>query len=130
LTPSIAALPFCALGPYPAQTAIKTTAYSAQKGADVPIDSLTAVGGGTRSLFWVSLIATLFDTEISIPEQGDIAACLGAARMAQAAMYPAQRATILERENTITAVAHPLPSLRDALLERYDRHRALPFSVV
>lgn len=105
-------------------------AYTAQKAANVPIVSLTAVGGGTRSLFWVSLIATLFDTEISVPEQGEIAACLGAARMAQSAVHPAERDMILSRENTTKAVARPIAALKSNLLERYDRHRSLPFSLV
>lgn len=105
-------------------------AYTAQKAANVPITSLSAVGGGTRSLFWVSLIATLFDTEISLPEQGEIAACLGAARMAQSAVYPAQRDMILSRRNPTKAVARPIASLQNDLLERYQQHRALPFSVV
>lgn len=104
-------------------------AYTAQKAADVPIDTLAAVGGGTRSLFWVSLIATLFDTEISIPQQGEISACLGAARMAQAAADPAGRAAILSRKNPSKAVARPSAPLRAALLERYEQHRALPFSI-
>jgi xylulokinase len=104
-------------------------AYTAQKAADVPIDTLAAVGGGTRSLFWVSLIATLFDTEISIPQQGEISACLGAARMAQAAADPAGRAAILLRKNPSKAVARPSAPLRAALLERYEQHRALPFSI-
>lgn len=104
-------------------------AYCAQKAAHVPITSLTAVGGGTRSLFWVSLIATLFDAEIVIPEQGEIAACLGAARMAQSAVQPADRDMILSRQNPTKAVVQPTASLQSSLLERYHRHRALPFSV-
>lgn len=104
-------------------------AYTAQKAAQVPIDTIAAVGGGTRSLFWVSLIATLFDTEINIPEQGDISACLGAARMAQAAVDPANRDAILSRRNKTKATAIPVASLRDSLLERYQQHRTLPFSV-
>jgi len=104
-------------------------AYTAQRAAEVPIESLTAVGGGTRSLFWVSLIATLFDTEITVPQQGDIAACLGAARLAQAAVTPELRDFILTRENASIATAYPIASLKEQLLERYQRHRALPFSV-
>lgn len=104
-------------------------AYTAQKAAEVPIETLAAVGGGTRSLFWVSLIATLFDTEIAIPHQGDIAACLGAARMAHAAVSPDHQSSILSRKNATMAVAQPVTSLREQLLERYQRHRALAFSV-
>jgi len=104
-------------------------AYLAQKAVQVPIETLAAVGGGTGSLFWVSLIATLFDTEIAIPQQGDIAACLGAARLAQAAVNPEHRDSILAKRNATKAMAYPMTSLRPQLLERYQRHRALPFSV-
>ena len=104
-------------------------AYTAQKAADVPIDTLAAVGGGTRSVFWVALIATLLDTEISIPEQGEISACLGAARMAQAAVNPNERDLILSRKNKAKTVARPLTHLRASLLERYEWHRALPYSL-
>lgn len=104
-------------------------AFAAQKAAHVPIDTLAAVGGGTRSVFWVSLIATLFDTEISIPEQGEISACLGAARLAQAAVHPAQRDQILTRTNEVRATALPIQSLREVLLERYQWHRQMPFTV-
>jgi len=104
-------------------------AFEAQRAANVPIDTIAAVGGGTRSLFWVSLIATLLDTEIAVPQQGDIAACLGAARMAQAAVNPAERDTILSRTNATMATANPIPTLKEQLFERYQRHRNLPFSV-
>ncbi|MFK7876954.1 MAG: xylulokinase [Paracoccaceae bacterium] len=104
-------------------------AYCAQNAANVPITSLTAVGGGTRSLFWVSLIATLFDEEIVIPEQGEISACLGAARMAQSAVEPADRDLILARQNPTKAVVQPVLSLQNDLFERYQHHRALPFSL-
>jgi len=103
-------------------------AFEAQKAANVPIDQLSAVGGGTRSLFWVSLIATLFDTEITIPEQGDIAACLGAARLAQTALMPEQLDLILSRANATKATAYPIASLQEELLDRYQHHRALPFN--
>ena len=104
-------------------------AYIAQKAANVPIDLIAAVGGGTRSVFWVSLIATLFDKEISIPEQGEIAACLGAARMAHAAADPVHRDAILSRKNKAKAIARPVAPLREHLIDRYQQHRALPFTV-
>ena len=55
-------------------------AYQAQRASDVPIHDIQAVGGGTRSAFWLELVATLLETTISVPKSGDIAACLGAAQ--------------------------------------------------
>lgn len=103
--------------------------FLAQKAARVPVDEIQAVGGGTRSMFWVSLIATLMDTEIGVPEQGDISACLGAARMAQVAVDPTSRDQILRQQAPQRDVARPLKSLRAALLDRFDAHRQLPFDL-
>ena len=103
-------------------------AYEAQRSSGVPIDTIQAVGGGTRSEFWVSLVATLLDTAITIPEQGDISACLGAARMAMCARTPDATDEILARQPGTRATVHPRPELREALLSRYGGHRALPFT--
>ena len=97
--------------------------------AGVSISDIKAIGGGTRSLFWVSLMATLFDTDVHIPERGEISACLGAARLAQAAVYPAQRDTILSREPVQSDVISPIVGIRDILLERFDAFRRLPFTI-
>lgn len=104
-------------------------AYEAQKASGVPITSIRAVGGGARSPFWVGLIATLFGTSIAVPRQGDIAACLGAARLAAAAIDPANAPAILERETENVRVIEPKHAMRDVLLARFDAHRTLPFGL-
>jgi len=100
----------------------------AQVAAGVPVEEITAVGGGTRSAFWVTLMATLFDRPIALPRDGGIAACLGAARLARAAAYPLEREAILERLPAMTAVIEPEGSLRTALTERHAAFRTLPFA--
>jgi xylulokinase len=45
------------------------------------IDSLVAVGGGSRSDYWLQVIATALDHPLSIPEAGDFGAAFGAARL-------------------------------------------------
>ena len=45
------------------------------------IDSLIAVGGGSRSDYWVHAIATALDLPVDLPEAGDFGAALGAARL-------------------------------------------------
>ena len=101
--------------------------YRAQCAAKVPIDTLQAVGGGTRSRLWMELIATLLATEIVIPQDGDIAACLGAARMAHAAIAPSEAHTILQRTPTPETRFEPQDKLAPILAERFERHRALDF---
>ncbi|MCV2888358.1 xylulokinase [Ruegeria aquimaris] len=49
-------------------------------GADLP--RLLAIGGGTRSRYWVELLATVLGLPLDLPEQGDFGAALGAARLA------------------------------------------------
>ena len=100
----------------------------AQLSVGVPIDDIMAIGGGTRSTFWTALMATLFDRQIAVPTDGSIAACLGAARLAQAATTPTDRNTILARRpNTITTV-EPATAWREALLDRFEAYRNLPFT--
>ncbi len=42
---------------------------------------LIAVGGGSRSRYWLSVIATVLGTPIAVPEDGDFGAAFGAARL-------------------------------------------------
>ena len=46
------------------------------------IESLIAVGGGARSDYWLSAIATALDVPVRIPEAGDFGGAFGAARLA------------------------------------------------
>lgn len=101
---------------------------SAQRAAGVPVSAIQAVGGGTRSLFWVSIMATLFDAEVSVPESGDVSACLGAARLAHAAVVSDGRDAILARLPVSRAVVSPVAGMREALMARYRAYRALPFT--
>lgn len=49
------------------------------------IERLTAVGGGARSDYWLSLIASVLDTPVDRPVSGDFGGAFGAARLAQMA---------------------------------------------
>ena len=102
--------------------------YNAQRAAGVPIATIHAVGGGTRSNFWVALMATLFDTEVIIPENGDISACLGAARLSHAATDPAERDSILARQPSAFRTVSPFAKMRNVLMERFHAFRQLPFA--
>ena len=45
-------------------------------------DSLLAVGGGSKSDFWLSTLANVLGTAIHIPKNGEFGAAMGAARLA------------------------------------------------
>ncbi|MEO0653756.1 MAG: xylulokinase [Pseudomonadota bacterium] len=49
------------------------------------IDSLLAVGGGSRSDYWLRAIATALNTAIDVPVAGDFGGAFGAARLAMMA---------------------------------------------
>ena len=49
------------------------------------IGSLLAVGGGARSDYWLALMASVLDTEITRPVAGDYGGAFGAARLAMMA---------------------------------------------
>jgi xylulokinase len=50
-----------------------------------PPRRLIAVGGGARSRYWLSVIATVLDLPIAVPAGGDFGAAFGAARLGLAA---------------------------------------------
>lgn len=46
------------------------------------LDRLLAIGGGTGSLYWVELLATILNMPIDLPEASEFGAALGACRLA------------------------------------------------
>ena len=60
-------------------------AVEAQESAGVPVERLAAVGGGSRSRFWVRLLASALGRPLDLPAQANLAAPLGAARLAAVA---------------------------------------------
>lgn len=54
---------------------------AALQSAGTQIERLVAVGGGSRSRYWVRAIATALDVPVDVPVQGDFGAAFGAARL-------------------------------------------------
>jgi xylulokinase len=54
---------------------------SALQAAGTQIDALIAVGGGSRSQYWLGLLANILNIPINVPEDGDFGAGFGAARL-------------------------------------------------
>ncbi len=84
------------------------------------IDHLLAVGGGSRSDYWVSAIATALDTPVALPVAGDFGGAFGAARLGimAATGAGAEIATLPVIARTI----EPDPRLRGAFDEGHARH--------
>jgi len=95
----------------------------ALKGTDTNLTRLLAVGGGTRSPYWVETLATVLGVSLDIPDKGEFGAALGAARLAMTATGADISAVM-----TAPPIAHTIDPRRD-LTEAYDasyaRYRAL-----
>ncbi len=64
--------------------ALKDNLAALQK-AGTNLDSITAVGGGSKSKYWLKLIATILNIPVSLPKDGEFGAAFGAARLAMLA---------------------------------------------
>jgi xylulokinase len=92
--------------------------------AGTRIDRLIAVGGGSKSLLWLKLLATNLDSEIALPEDGDFGGALGAARLGLCAATGADPVAVMTMPKVKTVIA-PDRSLADAYTAQYQRYRAL-----
>ncbi|MCR9125425.1 MAG: xylulokinase [Rhodobacteraceae bacterium] len=86
------------------------------------IDSLLAVGGGTRSEYWLRALATALDMPLDLPVAGDFGGAFGAARLAR--MAAAQGGASLAPPPRIARTIAPDPALTGAFAEAHRRYRA------
>lgn len=86
------------------------------------IGSLLAVGGGSRSDYWLQAIATALGTPVSVPVAGDFGGAFGAARLGMMAATGAgaEIATMPKIEREVA----PDPALADAFDAGHARYRA------
>jgi xylulokinase len=91
------------------------------------IDSLVAVGGGSRSDYWLSVIATALDHPLSIPEAGDFGAAFGAARLG---MMAATGDTGLATPPRIIRTVAPDRGLAAAFDDGHARYRAAALAIL
>lgn len=98
--------------------------FDALRQAGGEIARLTAVGGGARSRYWVKLLATVLNTPIAIPVDGDFGAAFGAARLAAIATSGADPVAICRPPETHETV-DPEPNLVPAFDDAHATFRAL-----
>jgi xylulokinase len=96
---------------------------AALRDAGTVVDSLTVIGGGARSPFWGSIIASALDVRLDYVEGGDFGPALGAARLAMMAVTGANAAEACTRPPVLRSV-EPLPELADRLAPKQLRFRA------
>ncbi|WP_102959416.1 xylulokinase [Mangrovicella endophytica] len=93
-------------------------------GPDARVSRLVAVGAGSRSHYWLKLMATVLNTEIALPAAGDFGAALGAARLGICAATGADPLSVMS-EPPIATRFLPEQDLAGAFDDAYGRYRAL-----
>jgi xylulokinase len=96
----------------------------ALKAAGTTLMRATAIGGGSRSSYWLKAIATALGIPIDIPADGDFGAAFGAARLGLIAAEAADPVTVCTPPST-AATIEPDQKLADAFASAYARYRAL-----
>ncbi len=86
------------------------------------IDRLIAVGGGSKSEYWVQAIATSLGLPIEIPVAGDFGGAFGAARLAIMAATGA--GAEIATPPAIARTIDPVAGLTDAFATAHARYRA------
>ncbi len=86
------------------------------------IDRLLAVGGGSRSDYWLAAVATALNIPVGVPVAGDFGAAFGAARLAIMASTGA--GAEVAQMPPIARVIEPVAGLRNAFDEGHARHVA------
>ncbi|WP_112321062.1 xylulokinase [Oceanibium sediminis] len=96
--------------------------HAALSATGTQIRRLIAVGGGSRSDYWLEAIATALDLEIEVPVAGDFGGAFGAARLAM--MADTGDGGALATPPKIDHRVAPNAALRDAFAEAHARYRA------
>ena len=94
--------------------------FDALTAQDARMDQLIAIGGGTKSRYWLRLISTVLNVPLQLPKSGEFGAALGAARLGMAASTRAPMDSIITPPS-ICETIDPDPTLLETLGEA---HRA------
>lgn len=100
----------------------------ALKSTGARLDRVLAIGGGTRSRYWVELLATILGLPVDMPQQGEFGAALGAARLAICGVTGAAPKSVMTRPpvaETIDPRADLAPAYDAAYADFADAYPAL-----
>jgi xylulokinase len=92
--------------------------------AGTHLSSAIAVGGGSRSRYWLKLIATVLGVRVEVPADGDFGAAFGAARLGLIAAEGADPEAVC-RPPLIAETIAPESALVSAYRDAWHRYRAL-----
>ncbi|MDQ0136350.1 xylulokinase [Neorhizobium galegae] len=96
----------------------------ALKSAGTSISRVTAIGGGSRSRYWLQSIATSLGVPVDIPADGDFGAAFGAARLGLIAATGADPLSVCSAPKTDETI-EPVAALSETYDTAYARYRAL-----
>lgn len=96
----------------------------ALKAAGTTVSRVTAIGGGSRSHYWLQAIATALDIDVDVPADGDFGAAFGAARLGLIAATGADPKAVCTAPATAQTIS-PDASQRGSYEETYQRYRRL-----
>ncbi|HPE59279.1 MAG: xylulokinase [Thiothrix sp.] len=85
---------------------------------------VTAVGGGSRSRFWLQVLANTLNLPVDLPAEGDFGAAFGAARLGLIAATGADPLQVCTAPETRTTL-EPDAALTDAYTAAWTRYRRL-----
>lgn len=92
--------------------------------AGTTLTRVTAIGGGSRSQYWLKAIATALGLPVDLPADGDFGAAFGAARLGLIAAESADPFAVCTAPETAETI-EPDAALGEAFAGAYERYRAL-----
>jgi xylulokinase len=92
--------------------------------AGTELSGLIAVGGGSRSRYWLGVIANVLQLPVHVPEEGDFGAAFGAARLGLIAATGNDPLTVCTAPD-IAETIEPNTNLVETFEQAYSRYRAL-----
>lgn len=96
----------------------------ALKSAGTSISRVTAIGGGSRSRYWLASIATALGVPVDIPADGDFGAAFGAARLGLIAATGADPISVCTAPATSETI-EPVAGLSADYETAYQRYRSV-----
>lgn len=96
----------------------------ALRSAGTGISRVTAIGGGSRSRYWLASIATALGVPVDLPADGDFGAAFGAARLGLIAATGADPIAVCTPPVTAGTI-EPVSVLSGPYEDAYKRYRAL-----
>jgi xylulokinase len=95
----------------------------ALRSAGTGISRVTAIGGGSRSRYWLASIATALGVPVDLPADGDFGAAFGAARLGLIAATGADPIAVCAPPVTAGTI-EPVSALSGVYEDAYKRYRA------